>query len=71
MKQVTVRTDIGGSFVVVHDGPDHYIDARKDVRTPGYSHIEHVRGGRVQRRWTEHNDSAPEKIVELMREHMT
>lgn len=70
MKQLKVRTDIGGSHVVVFDGPDHYIDARKDVRTPGYSHIERVRGGQVQCHWTERNDDAPEKIVQLMREHM-
>jgi len=71
MKQLTVRTDVAGSHVVVFASPEHYIDARRLARSPGISIIEHVRNGFVRRSFTTTNDEAPGRIVELIREHMT
>lgn len=63
-----VNSHISGSHVVVHLGHDEYIDARKDYRTPGHSHVEYVRNGQVRNRVVVNNEKAPEYIVGLMRE---
>ncbi len=62
-----VLTHIAGSKVVVELGHDEYIDARKDVRTPNFSHIEYVRGGRVKYRLSLHDIHAPKMICQWMR----
>lgn len=71
MKQLAVRADISGSCVVVHDGTQHYIEARKNCRYPDQSFIKHVWGGQVQNYLTVPNEDAPEVIVALMRKYMT
>lgn len=62
-----VDRHIAGSHVVVHQTPNTYIDARKDVRYPNSSFIEVVRSGRVVHRRTVNNLDAPETIVDIMR----
>ena len=71
MKQLAVRADFSGSYVVVHDGTQHYIEARKDCRYPDQSFIEHVCGGQVQNKLTVPNEDAPEVIIALTRRYMT
>lgn len=62
-----VETHIAGSTVVVSRSPQHYIDARKDVRNPHLQMIEVVRNGRVYRRETVGLCDAPTTIINLMR----
>lgn len=63
-----VRTDIGGSWVVIDlNNFGHYVDARKDVRHPDCSFIERVAGGRVIERYREHNSQAAETIMKMIR----
>jgi len=69
---ISVHRHIGGSFVVVFFqknpmGGDLYIDARKDFRNPECSHIEVVINGRVIYRETQQNTTAPERIMEMVR----
>lgn len=72
--KLTVRRDISGSHVVVFFGPNPwnpndpaYIDARKDTRYPNHSFIECVRAGQVRHKECVHNDNAPERIMEMVR----
>ena len=60
---------IAGSNVTVFKNSEHYLDARRDVRTPGVSHIELVRNGRVYRREQVSDADAPMRVVDLMKEH--
>lgn len=64
-----VLDHISGSNVTVLKNSEHYIDARRDVRTPGVSYIEIVRNGRVYHREEISDTDAPKRVVELMKEH--
>jgi hypothetical protein len=61
-------THIGGSYCMVQNHSEHYIDARKDVRQPWATFIEVVRNGRVYLRDCVLNERAPERIAELMKQ---
>lgn len=68
---VQVHTHYAGAYCVVFKHPDHYIDARKDARVPGYSFIDVVRNGQVYYRESVRNEEAPETILRLIREELT
>lgn len=69
--KLEVLTHVGGSYLVVQlVGKDHYLDARKDVRTPDLSHIEVVRSGQVYFRENIYNKDAPARIIELVKEKL-
>lgn len=69
MRQITVLPHIAGSKCVVMLGSsEHYIDARQDVRYPDCNYIEVVRSGQVRHRETCHDDAAPARIIELIKE---
>jgi len=44
-----------------------YIEAGKDIRYPGFSFIEVVRGGQVRYGECVHDSEAPARIVEIIR----
>lgn len=70
-KSIKVRDHIAGSYVVVELTPNHYIDARKDCRTPNTTHIEIVRNGFVYYREAISNTIAPERVIELAKERLS
>lgn len=59
---------IAGSIVVVELEHGHYIDARRDCRDD-LTHLEVVRGGQVYHRENLDRFDAPDRIVEMMRNH--
>lgn len=61
-----VLQHIAGSTVVVYLAPDHYIDARRDVRI-NHDVIEVVRSGQVYHRETPRRGEEPDRIVQMMR----
>lgn len=68
---LTVRTDIGGSKLVIFKHLEHYIDVKATGRPLAhFTYIECVRQGRVYLRDTVPDHCAPERIVELMRQEL-
>lgn len=64
-----VLRHIAGSKVVImaDHRDDTYVDARLDVRRPGYSQIEFVRSGQVQYHEEVTHVRAPIRLLEIAR----
>jgi Zn ribbon nucleic-acid-binding protein len=68
---LTVTRHIAGARCVIYRNPEHYIDVRKDARTPRYETAECVRQGRVYRRQPIDLAQDPAaQVLQLIREEL-
>ena len=66
---IHVDTHIAGAHCAIWKDPEHYIDCRKGkVYGAPVTNIECVRDGQVYRRVQVFDSSAPERIVQIMKE---